>query len=181
MELSPEALDLYEFLTHVSFKYGLINIFTLDERLDFINNEDIYKNSNEFIENRSFIKMIQEFPRRIESPVLVLMTDKKGALDDFWKFTLGDPDPFPSIPHGHLKSNNKIKLDSYLGFTFNTANNNQPLKRETKEYIASLWNDEKFREFALKQINWFINKNPHYKWKVNHPVRLPMRKRKLRN
>lgn len=181
MEFSPEALDLYEFLTHVSFKYGLINIFTLDERLEFIKNEDAYETNSEVVESKNFINPVQKMPRRIESPSLALMTAEKGVLNDFWGFTLGDPDPFPSIPHGHLKSNNKIKLDSYLGFTFNTANNNQPLKRETKAYIASLWNDEKFRELALKQINWFINKNPHYKWKVNHPVRLPMRKRKLRN
>jgi len=172
-----ESLEQYEFLTQISFNYGLIDIFTLDERLEFINNDRFEDSVQELSEVNEFFEIINPIPHRIEFPTLSLMSTTKGSLGDFWGFTLGDPDHFPSIPHGHLKSNSKIKLDSFLGYTFDTSNNKQ-LKRESKEYIAKLWNSEKFRAFSLKQINWFINKNPSFKWRTNNPVRLPTRMRK---
>jgi len=180
MEFTNEALEQYEFLTQISYNYGLIDIFSLNERLEFINTNEIEDADDEFSKDEGLIKVVQTLPRRIESPLLALMSTQNGALGDVWNFTLGDPDPFPSIPHGHLKSNIKQKLDSYLGYTFDTANGNKLLKRESRKYIANLWNNEKFREFSLKQINWFINKNPRYIWRTNNPVRIPTRRRKNR-
>lgn len=105
--------------------------------------------------------------------MLFYLTMNPGVLGDKWKFHIGDVDFFPSVPHGHLNSNEAIKLDSYLGFTYDTINNNNNLKRESKLFISSLWNNHKFREFALNSINHFISINFNFHWRVNNPRRLP--------
>lgn len=178
MEFSSEALEQYEFLTSISFDYGLIDIFTLNERLAFIYDKEPETDNQEIIKNELYSERIQSPAENTQLPSLALITSQKGALKDFWEFTIGDPDPFPSIPHGHLKSKRMIKLDSYLGYTFDTSNGNKLLKRETKKYIASLWNQHKFRDFATKQINWFLYHNPHFNWRVNNPKRIPRRRRR---
>ena len=94
-------------------------------------------------------------------------------MNDKLLFHQYDVDFFPSVPHGHLNSNSSIKLDSYLGYTYETAINNKKLSRETRKFIASLWNNKRFREFALDSINYFINNNPMFIWRVNNPRKLP--------
>jgi len=38
-----------------------------------------------------------------------------------WRFYLGDPDLFPSIPHGHSLLDKRKKLDAYRGWIFGSA------------------------------------------------------------
>jgi len=94
------------------------------------------------------------------------LTIDKGVLGEKWNFHQADRDFFPSIPHGHLATDNKIKLDSYRGHTYDTSANNKLLKREKKSYIARLWSDPKFQVFALKQIEFFMYEYPNFVWRV---------------
>lgn len=108
--------------------------------------------------------------------VSTYLTTASGVLGDKWKFHKGDIDWWPSVPHGHFNSNNNIKLDAYLGFTYDVSNNNKQLKRETKVFICDLWNQERFRKFAIETIDHFISENPYFHWRVPHPSVLPKRK-----
>ncbi len=176
--MSSTAIDHYLLLTEISYDYGLIDIFTYEKRMEFV-----FKGNNKeqsFEENRENEFVVKESNDNnnspSEEPFLALFTARVGALGSVWKFTLGDPDNYPSIPHGHLKTNLKIKLDSYLGYTYDTSNGNKKLKREDRNYIKALWNDQDFRDFAIKQINWYIFNNPHFRWRVKSPRILPRRR-----
>lgn len=87
-----------------------------------------------------------------------------------WEFHKGDADPFPSIPHAHQHSNDKRKLDAFLGFIYLRG---APDGREPRESIVKLWNDKKFRLFAKEAIGYFFQQNPHWRWRVPFPFRLP--------
>lgn len=93
---------------------------------------------------------------------------------DAWHFRVGDPDPLPSVPHGHWQNRPKPKLDPYLGWVYDGTSK---VRRESRASIVQLWNDQKFRTFAAKAINLFIASNPHYGgWRVANPFRLPRRR-----
>lgn len=87
-----------------------------------------------------------------------------------WEFHKGDADPHPSIPHAHQRSNDKRKLDAFLGFIYLKG---APDGREQRELIVKLWNDKKFRIFAEEAIRHFFQQNPHWHWRVRYPFRLP--------
>lgn len=87
-----------------------------------------------------------------------------------WEFHKGDADPFPSVPHAHQRSNNKRKFDPFLGFIYLRG---APDGREPRESIIKLWNDNKFRLFAKEAIGYFFQQNPHWRWRVPFPLRLP--------
>lgn len=108
--------------------------------------------------------------------VSTYLTTTGGVLGYKWEFRKGDPDFWPSVPHGHLNSKDKIKLDAYLGFTYDVSNNDKRLKRETKVFICDLWNQERFRKFAIETIDHFISGHPYFHWRVPHPRVLPKRK-----
>ncbi len=177
MKMSDEAKSHYRLLTDLSYDYGLINLFTYHERIDFLNNNYEEKEMDCEINEKAFLEdtlynTVSSSSNEIK-PLISFLTTQVGILKSKWKFTIGDPDPFPSIPHGHLHQNLKIKLDCYLGYTYDTQNGNKLLKRESKNYIIKLWNDIKFRDFAINHIDWFIYNNPKYKWRVIHKRRLP--------
>lgn len=87
-----------------------------------------------------------------------------------WEFHKGDDDFYPSIPHGHLIADDKVKLDAYLG---NVYNRGEFKYREPRESIVMLWNDEKFRKFAAESIEYYLSTHPHHNWRVSDPKRLP--------
>ena len=180
MQMSIKAKRHYRFLTDISYDYGLINIFVYRERIKFLNNDDEEQSINDKIDENGFLEEMTsetkpENLNSINQPMLFL-TAEAGALKSKWDFTIGDPDPFPSIPHAHLQSNKKTKLDCYLGYTYDTKNGNKKLARESRKYINKLWNDIKFREFAINHIDWFIYMNPDYDFRVNNGRRLPRRR-----
>ncbi|UJP05632.1 MAG: hypothetical protein LZF61_01245 [Nitrosomonas sp.] len=103
-----------------------------------------------------------------------LILSRATGLSHYWIFHQSDPDYFPSIPHGHHRQRKHLKLDSYLGWCYYGG---QQAGREPRAQIIALWNDCKFREFALKIINWYLCNFPGYhKWRVRNPLRLPKRR-----
>lgn len=93
-----------------------------------------------------------------------------------WKFNKYDPDPFPSVPHGHHTSIATKKLNPYTGFIFQRTR--QTTERESRDSIVQLWNDSKFRAFVLESITWYIDQFPRINWPVSNPRRLPRKRRK---
>ncbi|OXM83691.1 hypothetical protein [Paenibacillus rigui] len=94
-----------------------------------------------------------------------------------WNFRAGDPDFFPSIPHGHNYMNINIKLDPYRGEVFDILHDKQ-LKSEDRKFIIQLWNDDEFRDVARKAINHYAtNVNPGFAWRVPNYKRLPRKRR----
>lgn len=91
-----------------------------------------------------------------------------------WFFRPGDPDYFPSVPHGHWENRDKPKLDAYLGWVYEGSKQTDRLKRKS---IVALWNDENFRAVAGAAIEYYLTNYPHYRgWRVSNPRRLPRRR-----
>lgn len=91
-----------------------------------------------------------------------------------WYFRKGDPDPFPSVPHGHGRRDSHRKLDPYQGYI--TRKGNQ-LGRVPRRNTVLLWNDAQFRQFAWEAIKHFVSTNPRWNWGSRNPLRLPIRQR----
>ena len=90
-----------------------------------------------------------------------------------WVFHQADPDPRPSIPHGHWHSDWKKKLHAYRGWIYRE---DRQIGREPRWKIVALWNDEKFRSFASAAIQYYLITFPGYRWPVPFPSRLPRRR-----
>lgn len=73
-----------------------------------------------------------------------------------WEFHKGDADPYPSIPHGHKICDSSIKLDVYLGCVYKKNRSDEIISREN---IIQLWNDDKFRKFAIESVEHFVQSN----------------------
>lgn len=102
-----------------------------------------------------------------------LIAGSKTGLSN-WRFHLYDDDPFPSIPHGHEKTDRRRKLDPYLGWTYYKT---QQGRREPRWKIVALWNDGKFREAARRAISYHLEHHPHVSWRVANPLKLPRKQR----
>lgn len=92
-----------------------------------------------------------------------------------WVFTKADPDPYPSIPHGHYKNqNNKWpKLNPYTGRVFNSKQQEAKSERLSKEQMQIIWRDEKFKSFCREMIVWYREQFSSYKFPVRSPSRMP--------
>ncbi|TGL19781.1 hypothetical protein EHQ47_16930 [Leptospira bourretii] len=92
-----------------------------------------------------------------------------------WIFTKADPDPYPSVPHGHYKDQNKSwpKLNPYTGKVFNEKDQEDKSLRLTKEQLKILWSDEKFKSFCREMIVWYLEEFPLYDFPVRIPLRFP--------
>ncbi len=101
--------------------------------------------------------------------ILLFMPASSTGLQD-WEFHKGDPDPQPSVPHGHRYKRDAQKLDPYLGYVYSKG---EQINRIPRESIIKLWNLKKFRDFSLEAIEHYWQQNPHWKWRVAHPMRLP--------
>ena len=150
-------LELYSFRGEYSFyhPYGEINDNFINEEKESDDTSELGFQGDDFDPNLHFIAS---------------SSGKMGK----WEFHKTDSDFFPSIPHGHLISNNKIKLDSYTGHIYK---NNKKHDRELRRFIVSLWNDGKFRESARETIFYYINTYPHFHWRVDNPLLLPKRRK----
>ena len=174
--------DEQEDKKHIEFIYkhiwgyclALEEVFTDQE-----NESSFYKNTSNEIEifcsniENGEIKNIKN--EHHNNSNICLLTTMPGIYNEKWEFIIGDPDPNPSVPHGHLVQRKKIKLDAYRGYIY--GDNKNLKKRETKEFIASLWNDEKFRCFAHNAINQFLSSQPHFNLRryrsIKNPYKLP--------
>lgn len=107
-----------------------------------------------------------------EPPVLAFIAARSIGLHQ-WEFHQADQDFFPSIPHGHWRSDQKKKLHAYRGWMYQ---GDTQIDREPRWKIVALWNDEKFRSFASAAIQYYLNTFPRYRWPVPYPLRLPRRR-----
>ena len=86
--------------------------------------------------------------------------------DCSWKFTIGDSDDHPSVPHAHSVIEG-YRLDAWTGDVY-------PKGKERKKTIGKLkgrelellHKDPKFIAFAKSQIEWYRNEYPHIKFYV---------------
>lgn len=81
-----------------------------------------------------------------------------------WMFTIGDPDCYPSVPHGHHKSKNIKwpKLNPYTGRVFSGMHSEDAEKRLAKNDMRKLWSDSKFVEHCREQVLWYSDFAPSY-------------------
>jgi hypothetical protein len=88
-----------------------------------------------------------------------------------WEFHQADNDFFPSIPHGHEHGRKQPKLDVYLGWVYNK---DEQVRRVDRSFIIGLWNDQRFRDFAIIAIDYYLGRFPNYSgWRVTDPRILP--------
>lgn len=92
-----------------------------------------------------------------------------------WVFTKADKDPYPSIPHGHYRSQNKSwpKLNPYNGRVFKSKHQEDLSQRLSKKDMRNIWQDEKFKSFCREMIVWYQEQFPHYEFPVRRQLRLP--------
>lgn len=92
-----------------------------------------------------------------------------------WHFTGADPDPYPSVPHGHLDSENRRwpKLNPYTGRVYDHVEEQNISLMLTRKQLTLLWGDEKFRDFCLERVKWYKDTYPRYRWRVTDPMILP--------
>lgn len=94
-----------------------------------------------------------------------------------WVFTKGDPDPYPSVPHGHWRAanNNWPKVNPYTGRAFKVKHQEDTHSRLSKFDLRSLWNDDKFRDFCRSHIIWYLEQFPYHEFPIprHRVLRLP--------
>ncbi|MCZ2722647.1 hypothetical protein O1D97_13770 [Marinomonas sp. 15G1-11] len=94
---------------------------------------------------------------------------------NIWVFTKADPDSYPSVPHGHYKSQNKAwpKLNPYTGRVFSSKHQEDKSLRLSQKEMKLIWNDEKFKSFCREMIVWYQEQFPYYGFHVRHTLRFP--------
>ncbi len=92
-----------------------------------------------------------------------------------WVFTKADPDSYPSVPHGHYKSQNTKwpKLNPYTGRVFSSKYQEDTGKRLSKRQMKEIWGDPRFKSFCREMIVWYREEFPCYEFPVRWPLRLP--------
>jgi hypothetical protein len=103
------------------------------------------------------------------------MSPPSEVFDGPWIFHKTDADYWPSVPHGHLKKDDRFKLDVYRGWAFDQHQGRNG--RESRSFIRKLWNDGKFQDIAVHCLDHFIGSHKLHEWKVQrgivNPRRLP--------
>ena len=181
--INKEAIDSFYFASELSFKTGLISKEAFDKRIvelkDIVNENSnstmkIYFRS-EYLKNKNkYIKIVPRITYRSFSMNITAYNPSTKGLTE-WVFHKGDPDPCPSIPHGHYLGRDHPKLDAYYGFVYDR--HNEITERISRKDIISLWNEEKFRKFAFEAIIHYTNAHPHHGWRVTNPKKIPIRRK----
>lgn len=173
--LSPLARKRFLILCEISWRYGLIGINEYCERMKALrwlssdqeepgspeeeeDSEYTEKQQEEFLEDTEKnhfnpLGSNTDKDTRYGDPELLQYTTKN--LNKRWVFTIGDQDPYPSIPHGHFeyKTRKWPKLNPYTGEIFSKKNKLDSLLKK-KEYRV-LWEDQELYNHALEQISWY--------------------------
>ncbi|MGX9688652.1 hypothetical protein ACTQ9L_16120 [Deinococcus wulumuqiensis] len=74
-----------------------------------------------------------------------------------WDFHLTDADHFPSVPHGHKSDRHDVTLHAYQGFIYEKR---RETNRASRASIIALWNNDDFREFAKRALEYFVATHP---------------------
>lgn len=85
-----------------------------------------------------------------------------------WMFTKGDPDPYPSAPHGHWRSKDRKwpKLNPYTGRVYARNESEDVSRRLDRMQLHILWRDEAFKDFCRSHLVWFVETYPHHVFPV---------------
>lgn len=99
------------------------------------------------------------------TPLIKLMTSSLSGIDVSWVFTIADPDPIPSIPHGHYKDkdNPEPKLNPYTGKAFVSSGNEVKKLRLTKKEMVILWDSPAFQDFCTQKLKDFVSKEQRWR------------------
>ncbi len=86
-----------------------------------------------------------------------------------WVFSVGDPDCYPSVPHGHLHKKKKWpKLNPYVGREFSGMHVEDTKAHLTRSEMKQLWNNKDFVEHCRKQVYWYSGFAPSYAFPNAH-------------
>jgi len=208
--MNEKAANDFIFLTDLSYDYGLIDKTIYIERM--VNLYELTDVDPEFIKDiiptygQSFYSFLVENYDRddnenqdhyeegsfgvteqrtmLDNTVLKLYKTNSSGKECQWEFYKKDADPHPSVPHGHGVQKTKLRLDPYKGIIYEKQNRLNCFGVEKKKFIKVLWNDDNFRDYALRAIRNFITSGvvgENYNWYgirgIKNPYRLP-RKRK---
>ena len=189
--MKPEAIRSFRLFTELSMAFGVIDKQTFEERMkhlgELLGGSDgptakdkaakIQETRGELVEGageeHAHRELLNGEAEKGGSPPDWLQLIPAGSIAHLarWQFVKGDPDPHPSVPHGHDNGKTFPKLDPYLGWIH--ASTTKKCGRLSRDDTRALWNDARFRDFASAALLHFIRENPSYVWRVPHPKRLP--------
>jgi hypothetical protein len=170
-------------LAELSYEFGLIGVDEFHERFQvaqWLESED-----SDAIDPRVPIVVIERSEDIITPDTKILKAHVKDEseepdwleflFDSKWYFTISDPDPYPSTPHGHLSNPNKPwpKLNPYTGRAFKEKHQEDTSLRLSKNKMRLLWRDSKFKSFCRDHILWYMEGYPHHVFPVKYPFRFP--------
>ena len=97
-------------------------------------------------------------------PLIKFVTSSLPGIEKTWVFTKADPDPLPSVPHGHFKDkdNPEPKLDPYKGKAFKINGNEEEKYRLTKKEMVILWDSSDFQRFCKEKLKDFVEREPEW-------------------
>lgn len=166
-KLASYINEIFEFYEWVADKEWEV----LEKNLEFSSENKKIKSESE--ENSSEEDAEDEGEDEDEDPVITHFHPAISTGLSKWFFIIGDPDNFPSVPHGHFDRRSKHKLDPYLGWVYMSS---KQINRLSRKLIIRLWNEDEFRSFAKSAILQFITDNPSFNWRVPHPKKLPKKR-----
>lgn len=116
-------------------------------------------------------------------PRFQLYSPREKLQNCIWKFTIGDADDKPSVPHAHAKEKG-YRLDAWTGDVYPPGNERiRTIGKLKSKELSKLHKDPGFIDFAKKQIEWYREENPQISFYVpewfelkNRQVRLGMMK-----
>lgn len=190
VSMNPEAVRCFSILTELSLVLEVIDEGTFDERMEYLREllggPDAGTNGTDEARPEGAV----EAPAgdRAHDDILKGSSGSGGKLPDWvqfipggaighlkrWEFIKGDPDPLPSVPHGHDEGRPFPKLDPYLGWIH--ASTKQTNGRLSQDDTRALWNHDGFRDFASAALIHFARENPKFVWRVPYPLHLPRRR-----
>ncbi|MCD6115408.1 hypothetical protein J7K93_00190 [bacterium] len=180
-------------LAELHYEFGLIGYDEFNERIKvalWLNDEvecpvtdprdqyeeDVVRKNNETTENEELSDSVVS---TIDGGETNNIKNEDNWLEflclGIWVFTKADPDSYPSIPHGHYKSQTRQwpKLNPYTGRVFATKHQEDKAQRLTKKQMKIIWTDEKFKSFCRGMIVWYQEQFPYYEFSVRRPLRMP--------
>lgn len=186
--ISKAGAKTYWFCSWVGFHSRQLTVFELEERAIILAmlaaeevNESVIpasfldRTSGEEIQSREANKLepevifeevdksqgIGEAQSPISSaPLVKFITSSLSGIRETWVFTMADPDPIPSIPHGHYKDKDRPapKLNPYIGKAFKINGDEEKKLRLTKKEMVILWDAPAFQEFCTEKLKDFVSK-----------------------
>lgn len=196
VEMTQEAIRCYRLLNELSVELGITDEHTWAERAsylqllvgDFSTSEDTVVDGPQGLDERSrgvreadALQAHREMLCGVAEPGTIIpdwiQFIPSGSIGHLrrWHFIKGDPDPHPSVPHGHDGGRTFPKLDPFLGWIHNSTT--KLGGRLSRNDTRSLWNDGRFRDFASAALIHFAQENPQYLWRVPVPTRIPRRRK----